>query len=667
MKHTRKILLLAVCLVAALLLGTQLSRYKTKPYAGIEAVLPHVNAELADRQWDSRDPVWSPDGTQIAFISGRNCSGALTDTDVFVMNADGSNPKNLTNDCLEASNPAWSPDGTKIAFTSNLANPTNQYAIRIYDFSTNQVSVLLDAVPGIESPYFTSPTWSPNGDELAFTMGPYGTDLGVFILHLADGSVRQVAENAWDPQWSASNKLIFTTSVPAPYSGGEPVLRLQVINPDGTESHQLADIDAFSGTWSPDGSKVLFLSYTNDWWEIFTANPDGSKVTQLTNLGQYIVKPTWGKPGILYHAQQDGEYGLYRLDPSKSLQTEQQVQPELGASVPRYPEKLVPQVVTEVLTNDKATGIVQLLRQPVGTYGLLETHWMVNPDIVLFDEAGAFAQINRSGVEGATIANGKIYYGWRQFLCVAEPLAETETCYKVTPGEWGRTYVTAGSVGLDGQLVAFSTGTGVWLLDTQAQQYLKVWNTINGIGETRFSLSPDGTELVVYVSWDTETLYRYSLQTGDLKTLNEGTNYGPIRFNGNNLLAVTGTNWAFGRFGSYAVLYPNPIGSGATSAIFDLKNDRGLFSEVGTPVAFTMVDTNTMLLAGFPEVTANVTIDEDSSCEGDICTTSYQPQVTPRTLWRCSLDGSCQKELELEASSQFAVAVEPFLISSLEG
>ena len=60
-----------------------------------------------------RSPLWSPDGTKIAFVSSANGI-----RDLYVMNADGSDPKRLTDSERGLTLPAWSPDGTKIAFAA---------------------------------------------------------------------------------------------------------------------------------------------------------------------------------------------------------------------------------------------------------------------------------------------------------------------------------------------------------------------------------------------------------------------------------------------------------------------------------------------------------------------------------------------------------------------
>src|SRR6185503_8037374 len=66
------------------------------------------------------DPAWSPDGSRIAFWSSRNGN-----SEIYVMNVDGTNQTRLTTNASTDIQPAFSPDGGKIVFTSNRAHALN--------------------------------------------------------------------------------------------------------------------------------------------------------------------------------------------------------------------------------------------------------------------------------------------------------------------------------------------------------------------------------------------------------------------------------------------------------------------------------------------------------------------------------------------------------------
>jgi Tol biopolymer transport system component len=81
-------------------------------------------------------PDWSPDGTKIAY---RRYPSGQSHSDIFIANADGSNPVNLTARISNTSDeavPAWSPDGTQIAFASNL-HEYDDYNYEIYVIDAN--------------------------------------------------------------------------------------------------------------------------------------------------------------------------------------------------------------------------------------------------------------------------------------------------------------------------------------------------------------------------------------------------------------------------------------------------------------------------------------------------------------------------------------------------
>jgi TolB protein len=104
-------------------------------------------------------PVMSPDGGRIAY---RKIIGEMN-SEVFVANADGSNPRNLTDHWSFEGWPAWSPDGQTIAFAGNRNNAG--YQIFLMDSDGGNLR-LLAATEGRG----TAPKWAPDGHTLFFTV-----------------------------------------------------------------------------------------------------------------------------------------------------------------------------------------------------------------------------------------------------------------------------------------------------------------------------------------------------------------------------------------------------------------------------------------------------------------------------------------------------------------
>ena len=199
---------------------------------------------------------WSPDGKQIAFGSAEIFNGdGVFHWDIWVMDADGGNPRNLTNHHARDSSPAWSPDGNQIAFSSerDRAWEFEAWGNRdVYVMNTDGANLInLTNHPARDS----SPVWSPDGRQIAFSSDRNGNK-EVYVMN-ADGT-----------------------------------------NPINLTNHPARDVGP---DWSPDGLRIAFSSNRdgdwekkpNDNWEVYVMNADGANPINLTNHPAWDSGTAW--------------------------------------------------------------------------------------------------------------------------------------------------------------------------------------------------------------------------------------------------------------------------------------------------------------------------------------------------------------------------------------
>jgi TolB protein len=243
--------------------------------------------------FDAR-PAWSPDGTRIAFESDRDVAGPFppANVEIYVMNADGSNVVRLTNNTFQDYDPVWSPDGTRIAFGSTPGQDDEVFVINA------DGSGLTNLTNNPADDYDVS--WSSDGQRIAFasdrdiTASIKSTE--IYVMN-ADGSglTRLTNNDLFDsrPLWSPDNSQIAYTSCCE--NSGE----IYLMNADGSDQRNLTNLPSgeYLGSWAPDGQHLIFYSdmdFFNP--EIYIIDIQTGEIARLTTNEVADQDPVWSNP-----------------------------------------------------------------------------------------------------------------------------------------------------------------------------------------------------------------------------------------------------------------------------------------------------------------------------------------------------------------------------------
>ncbi|MDE0300609.1 MAG: LpqB family beta-propeller domain-containing protein [Candidatus Poribacteria bacterium] len=219
---------------------------------------------------------------KIAFSSTRD-----GDSEIYVMDIDGSNPLRLTVDPARDYDPSWSPDGEKIAFVSDRVNKMEQ--IYVMDSDGGNLKRLTNGAA------HQQPAWSPDGERIAYVRNKGGRQIGVMD---ADGrnqiQLTEIGKNR-EPTWSPDGARIAFVSR---RNGGQGIY---VMDLNGSNQKRLTPNQAFTANpaWSPDGKWIAYEAVDKEHrFQIYVARAVGNPhIERLTREPPHKLQPTWSPDG----------------------------------------------------------------------------------------------------------------------------------------------------------------------------------------------------------------------------------------------------------------------------------------------------------------------------------------------------------------------------------
>ncbi len=192
-------------------------------------------------------------GNRISFI---RTSQNSTKRDLYVVNADGSNQQQVTQDLYVEGSASWSPDGTKLIVQASVSGVST--VVVVYVGSDNKPGLTGQLTADVKADSVL-PVWSPDGTRIAFQSKRDGGDYQVFVM-----------------------------------------------GADGNNKKRLSDGKGYAGqpAWSPDGKTIAYIagadSSAGTVRELYVVPVDNGTPAQITHLNTSLARPIWSPGGEHY-------------------------------------------------------------------------------------------------------------------------------------------------------------------------------------------------------------------------------------------------------------------------------------------------------------------------------------------------------------------------------
>jgi WD40 repeat protein len=226
---------------------------------------------------------------------------------IFTIHDDGSNDRKVIDAPIGLNHHDCSANGKKYVAVGYVGADFSTWSIHTFDADGENL-VRLTTEEGV---WDTEPAWSPDGDRIAITrIHPKENRREELWVMNADGSDQHnIGVEGFAAKWSPDGmRLIYASKRPDKYD-------IYTCAVDGTDERQLTDTEADESfpVYSPDGSRIAFCASTGEYntpeniktLEIYTMNPDGTGLLQLTDNECFDGYPRWSPDGSRFAFSSD--------------------------------------------------------------------------------------------------------------------------------------------------------------------------------------------------------------------------------------------------------------------------------------------------------------------------------------------------------------------------
>lgn len=245
--------------------------------------------------------------------------GKKNSRDIYIMDFDGQNVRQLTHDRNLVLSPSWSGDGKRVLFTAFRSSRAGAFVnpnLYMMDLVTNKTQVV-SREPGLNS----GGVFRPNSNQIAYVFSKAGHP-EIYLYDMLKKSKMQLTQSqssffTVEPAWSADGNMLAYSSHSYSKKNGDSHPHIYTANSDGSNRKRLTFAGNYNSSpnWSPKGDKIVFSGQENraNNFNIFSVGPQSGEIQRLTDGSDSKENPSFSPDGrfIAFSGNASGEYRIY--------------------------------------------------------------------------------------------------------------------------------------------------------------------------------------------------------------------------------------------------------------------------------------------------------------------------------------------------------------------